>query len=846
MSERRRILLAEVQPRIIKAPVYATWNPADRDASIALSGGNLTATKSTTHATDWASVRATTQTPVGRHYAEFTVAYTGSPNFTVGMMRGDFFLDDDPRVTLAGVTVDRAGNVRMATAIVGSLGALVAGSIVRMLIDADAMEIWLARDAGAWVKVLPTNGVLRTLFQKDPFPACGFQRPSGTTASITANFGASPFTYAVPDSCNAGIYTVPPSEPTTLYLGSEGFYAPTKTGLIHYLGRIVGDQDVEIEREGSCWVWGGQTISRPGQIVCANADGGLDGWANLDWRNAPITLRRGYDGYTLDMFQEHSTGLVDRIEFTSDRRVILPLADPLAQADVPLQSEVYPEDFANAQVAGTPIPIVLGTPKFVPGVLQDTLTVGANARARQLHDGRGGHGVTVSDVFDNGSRFVAPTDPYTPSSPITALNGGNLSGWAGTPAVPSGWSAITPITAANGFATLGALTPGARCYSDGNGYAVLLNGAPFMSVGRYVITFSVATVTKAGTLRFRVDGGGGVRSETSIAITTTGAKTVTLDVRKAGQLQLVVGNLFGPDLGIDVTINTLRMDSQQIIDWTVWPATGTQTGFRLNNTPEGKVTAHPIDSTYFGLEYAVRAVANRVGLSLNTAGLDIDTMPIGDYLAQPVTALAQMRALLDAVLATVVPDRTGALRGARIVEPSRTAVAYLDTTNVRDTPVVTLDEAKSLTTVLCGQRNFTVHTSAEIATSVSDPNSPTYDADLLARLTSEWGVTCAGASKLAAAVADAYAHAEKAKPRGTVLQDAAQIKAEINRICTIWRTRRMFYAVQALLDEHADLEPGDTVCLTWPGFGLDTGKNLLVVGVRSRFFARRVDLKLWG
>lgn len=842
MTERRRILLAEVKPRIIKAPVYATWNPADRDASITLSVGNLTATKSTTHATQWGGVRGNTTMPAGQWYWETTVAFSGAADFAVGLSTDGSNLALEP-----AVRVNRAGSVAVYGAVAGSVGAATTGDVIRVWLDADAFVLRIARNGGAWVVVANSNALQQVVTnQNGSFPVASFLRPAGATASATANFGATPFLYAVPDGCNAGVYTVPPSEPTTLYLGSEGFYGTRAGGTVHYMGRIASDQDVEIEREGSCWVWGGQTISRPGQVVCVNADGGLDGWANLDWRNAPVTLLRGYAGDTLDLFREHSTGLVDRIEFTSDRRVILPLADPLAQADVPLQSEVYPEDFANTQVAGTPIPIVLGTPKFVPGVLQDTLTVGSNARARQLHDGRGGQGITLGDVYDNGSRFAAPGDPYTASSPITAANGGNLAPWAGTPSVPSGWSAITPITATNGFATLGTFSPGARCYSDGSAYAVLISNASFMAAGRYLITFNVATVTKAGTLRFRVDGGGGVRSDTSVAITAAGAKSVTLDVRKAGQLQLAVGNLTGPDLGIDITINTLRMDSQQVTDWTVWPATGTQTGFRLDNASVGKVTAHPIDATYGSLTYAVASVANRVGLGINTGGLGIGTMPIGDYLAQPVTALAQMRALLDAVLATVVPDRTGALRAARIVEPSRTAVAALDTTNVRDTPVVTLDEAKNLTTVLCGQRNFTVHSPTEVATSVSDPNSPTFDPVLLARLTCEWGVTCAGAPKLAAAVADAYAHAEKAKPRGTVLQDAAQIKAEISRICTIWRRRRAFYAVQALLDEHADLEPGDTVRLTWPGFGLDAGKNLLVVGVRSRFFARRVDLKLWG
>lgn len=75
-------------------PAAVTWNPSDKDSGVALSGGNLIATKSGTNG--YSSVRATSGKSLGLW--EFTVEVTGtgtSPSeLLIGVMDGSGALND--------------------------------------------------------------------------------------------------------------------------------------------------------------------------------------------------------------------------------------------------------------------------------------------------------------------------------------------------------------------------------------------------------------------------------------------------------------------------------------------------------------------------------------------------------------------------------------------------------------------------------------------------------------------------------------------------------------------------------------------------------------------------------
>jgi len=854
VTDRQRILLAELEPNIPADPIYATWSPTDRHPDIALSGGNLVASKSTTSATAWACAAATTPLRLGRWYWEVSLSFTGTADAMLGLRRP--FGDQAEWQAIIGV--NRAGQLRMYGSVIGSLGgALTSGDVVRFCYDADINQLRIARNGGAWVSLAPG------LFVVDPvasiFPAVGILRPTGTSCVITANFGATPHQYPVPEGCNRGVYTVPAPTRTSVYLSNTGY----KTGAgetpasTYYDGRIAGDSDVEFTREIGLSPWGNTAAARGGELSVINRDGGVDEWLAWEWRDAPFRLYSGYEGDPRAAFQLWSEGVVDRVEGVDSRRLRIVLADPLARVDVPVQSELYPDDAPNAQLRGKPLPIVLGRPRWCEPQRQDTSPA---IRDYRLH----GHGKSavddsagidaISDAFDGGDRFGGPSDPYTPTSTVTAANGGNLVTWAGTPARPTGWNDSSAMDSPAGrFTTLGALTPGARCESSGE-IACWMSHSAAVPVGRHVVTFNVGAVTTQGTLYVSV----GTRI-VGVPITTTGAKQAVIDVdAPGGRLTLGMGPMLGmPGSRLDCTINTLRMSSQQIVDWTYYSDGSDRVGLTLAHTPWGRITCHPVGPTvrsgaavleraYHIWDWIFARLAEDRGIYIQTSG-DLPSLEqrMATYLTQPVTYAAVLRQLADSVLAGVWTSRTGEVRSARWMEPDPSAVVLtLDERNIAGDIRIELDQAKSLRRRVAGRRNHAVHSDSEIAGSVSEA--------LREELKSEWGFTANGAG---AAEGDdrplsaAYLAASDRDPLPTLLQDDADITALANALCSLWRPTRYFYDVTAVLDADAadTLEPGQTVRLVWSRIaGLAGGIPLRVVRVRSRYLSRRVDLRLWG
>lgn len=849
MTIRRRILLAELTPRVPLPIEFATWNALVNAANITFSGGDLDVTPSAFHATAWNCALCLYVKDYGQWYWETTHTFSGTGDVVAGICNIDFNLltqpglafSPTPPVEYSVAGPDKNGDCRFNGAITASLGALTSGDVVRHWLDLDAGIYRVAVNGGAWVTMtdaIPSGGGY--------FPVVGFLKPAGSTASCLANFGASAFAYTPPDGARAGFY-IGESVATTLYVASEGFDATIGGSPVHFMGRIVGNQDVEVEREASCWVWGNQAISRRGQLVIVNNDGALDDWRDYLWRDAGVLLRELWEGDTYAESEPWAYSRADSIELTRDARIVISLADPLAWTDRPMQPDLYPEDQANLQLAGQPLPIVYGNPLYCTPAKLSTVPA---ERDHQLHDSTGADALTaIAAVYDSGDQFAGPDDPFTPASIITAANGGNFTGNSGaTPPVPLFFNVPT------GAGVYGA-TDFFKCETSPSfGYlhckslhapAVVMEhtGTTLLARTRYRITFNCTSVLSPGSIIFRAPGS----PDVSVSLTTTGTKSVALYVRTAAPFQMV---LRGD--GIDAYIQTLRVDAEQVIDWTYW---GTTRGFTLANSPYGKIVANP-EGTLSGLEEYIEDIAARVQLPDIT--IDGVTLPGWDlasalsmqepdaayaldaYIDKPTTGLALLRWFMDAWCGCPVSNRLGIVAFRKITEPSATAQLVLDQTNVMGEIVVTSDRAKDLTLRLAGAKNNTVHTDGEIVSGVPE--------DLATALQTEWGITVEGASSASEPVSSAYAAAISAPAKGLPIRLREHLQALANRIATLWRPTRNFYQLTAILDatDADELEPGDTVQLVWPRWGLDAGKNLLVVGVRSRFFSRRVELKLWG
>lgn len=239
----------------------------------------------------------------------------------------------------------------------------------------------------------------------------------------------------------------------------------------------------------------------------------------------------------------------------------------------------------------------------------------------------------------------------------------------------------------------------------------------------------------------------------------------------------------------------------------------------------------------------VQAIVERADATAYTDGR-VDTAAItaldsaapytlGCYLDSPVSALSLLQQALNSWCGWVGSKRDGSLTvGCLRARGSDTGSVRLTMANI-----VQLtrhdDTASGLTLRLAGQRNYTVHSDSDIATSVTG--------DARADLQTEYAIKVANVD-----LPSAYAHAAAAEAQPTFLQSATDLQAEIDRVGALFDQQMTWYEIDAALaGEIAEaLEIGDWVHVTHNSYGLDSGKWLLLMGSTIRFRGRAVALSL--
>ena len=171
---------------------YATWNPADKDAGVTLSNGNLTATNIVANK----SVRATIGKTSGKWYWEVTNNAAQENDMGIGNV--SMLLSAYPGNDANGVGYDSVdGKLYKSNAAVATGGATYTTS--------DIIGIALDVDAGT-VKFYKNNTLQYTYTYSIAgaiYPATG---GFASGASCTANFGATAFAFTVPSGYNPGVY----------------------------------------------------------------------------------------------------------------------------------------------------------------------------------------------------------------------------------------------------------------------------------------------------------------------------------------------------------------------------------------------------------------------------------------------------------------------------------------------------------------------------------------------------------------------------------------------------------------------------------------------------------------
>lgn len=192
------------QPRVI---TFATWNPSDKHADIALSGGNLTATKST-GGTTWRACRATVGKTSGKWYWELRID-SGRSAMRIGVANDSAVMSGEPTTTANGWGEEPIdGDTRHSNSTTsGGIAANVADTVM-VAVDIDAHKIWWGVE-GVWFSSgnpAAGTGARYSDLSGTIYPFVEMNDP-GTDPIVTANFGATAFEFTPPAGFNPGMYS---------------------------------------------------------------------------------------------------------------------------------------------------------------------------------------------------------------------------------------------------------------------------------------------------------------------------------------------------------------------------------------------------------------------------------------------------------------------------------------------------------------------------------------------------------------------------------------------------------------------------------------------------------------
>jgi hypothetical protein len=188
-----------------------TWNPADKDANIVLSNGNLTATGGS--GTLFNGVRATRFASAGKLYSEYVIVADSATVGSNGSWAVGNSISSGPLTSIIlGSAASQWGYYPWSGLfyIAGTVSFIQAdqtnGHVVQVAIDLGGKLIWVKTQASNWNNSAPANPATGTGGASIAAMTAGALAPTwaaGGSAVVTANFGASAFAFSVPAGFSA-------------------------------------------------------------------------------------------------------------------------------------------------------------------------------------------------------------------------------------------------------------------------------------------------------------------------------------------------------------------------------------------------------------------------------------------------------------------------------------------------------------------------------------------------------------------------------------------------------------------------------------------------------------------
>lgn len=269
----------------------------------------------------------------------------------------------------------------------------------------------------------------------------------------------------------------------------------------------------------------------------------------------------------------------------------------------------------------------------------------------------------------------------------------------------------------------------------------------------------------------------------------------------------------------------------------------------LDQPPVGPVVA---DASSIGpaqqpatLQQALYEVFRRIDKAAwsSADALAIDTATgyagIGYYAGDAVTVRQALLAILPSYGASFWQDAEGVLRFGRVVDPDTiTELAFELTGDVLAEDIIARpDEAAGLSRRMAYQPNARILTDGELVSDLVDV--PVWRRN---ELTAQWR----GQVYSARPLAPRYQHADIAAPLVSCFWRPGDAQAELDRVCGLYARFRQLFALRVPDAHDLDVQPGQVARVTYPRYGLQAGRNLLVRRVQRNPATGEVALTLWG
>lgn len=221
----------------------------------------------------------------------------------------------------------------------------------------------------------------------------------------------------------------------------------------------------------------------------------------------------------------------------------------------------------------------------------------------------------------------------------------------------------------------------------------------------------------------------------------------------------------------------------------------------------------------------------------SAAAIDADTgySGVGFYAGSEITVRDAMESILESYTACMYQNADSKIAFTRLTAPEDgVSVANVGVEDLLSDISKTVDQAPGLSTRVGYRKNWKV---------LSDTDFVTDFIDVPRSVRRALSGASQGIVASSVQLAPVYAGAVQSDPLISLLDDPAAAQAEIDRICTIYsRTRAMYSAKVA----NATFFVGDIITLTYPRYGLQAGRKLLVKSMVTDLITGNSTVTFWG